>query len=165
MLLENQYPITTPVKDSTAATNKLNKSLQDVVDVIVATPGLLIKLVEDDQIILSDLKTIIIDELDRLLDLGFEPDIESILRYSDYKKKQILMFGATLPKKTEKIAKKLVPNEIVISIGRYEIPKSISHEVHEVLPERRFEALVKILQRKDFFYLISYLIHTFLELI
>ncbi|EID53577.1 DEAD/DEAH box helicase [Saccharomonospora xinjiangensis] len=72
------------------------KSLRDGVDVVIGTPGRLLDLAEQRHLVLSKVATLVLDEADEMLDLGFLPDIERILRMVP-EKRQTMLFSATMP--------------------------------------------------------------------
>lgn len=130
--------------------NKLERQFDGIIDIILATPGRLMEYVKEGKIVTSMLKFIVIDELDRLLDMGFDKDLEEIFTYCPpIDERTTLLFGATLPRRVEKVAKRLQYNSETIEIGRSEIPKSIRHEVYETLNPNRMETLLKVLKRRD----------------
>ncbi|MFN8927929.1 MAG: DEAD/DEAH box helicase, partial [Rhodospirillales bacterium] len=79
------------------------KKLDRGVDVLIATPGRMIDLFERGSILLSDIKVLVIDEADRMLDMGFIPDIERIVSLLP-KIRQTLMFSATMPAEIRRLA-------------------------------------------------------------
>ena len=91
------------------------KALGRGVDVLIATPGLLIDLFERGRILLSDVKVLVIDEADRMLDMGFIPDIERIVGLLP-RKRQTLFFSATMPPEIRKLADGFLaePKEIAV---------------------------------------------------
>ena len=91
------------------------KALGRGVDVLIATPGRLIDLFERGRILLSDVKVLVIDEADRMLDMGFIPDIERIVGLLP-RKRQTLFFSATMPPEIRKLADGFLaePEEIAV---------------------------------------------------
>ena len=85
------------------------KILEKGADVIIATPGRLIDTFERGKLLLSDCKLLVIDEADRMLDMGFIPDIEKIVNMLP-KQRQTLFFSATMPKEIRRLADKFLSN-------------------------------------------------------
>jgi len=93
------------------------KALNEGVDVLIATPGRLMDLFERGKIILNACELVVIDEADRMLDMGFIPDIEFICdKLPD--QRQTLLFSATMPPPIEKLAKKFLDNPKRIEVTR-----------------------------------------------
>jgi superfamily II DNA/RNA helicase len=92
------------------------RTLKRGVDILIATPGRLIDLFERGKLILTNIKVIVIDEADRMLDMGFMPDVDKILSYLP-KLRQTLMFSATVPSEVKRISQsyQLQPCEIKLS--------------------------------------------------
>ncbi len=92
------------------------KALGRGVDVLIATPGRLIDLFERGRILLSDVKVLVIDEADRMLDMGFIPDIERIVGLLP-RNRQTLFFSATMPPEIRKLADNFLsdPKEIAVA--------------------------------------------------
>lgn len=92
------------------------KKLERGVDVLIATPGRLIDLFERGRIMLNDIKIFVIDEADRMLDMGFIPDIEKIAGLLPAMR-QTLFFSATMPPEIRKLADKFLSNPKTVTVS------------------------------------------------
>lgn len=92
------------------------KALDRGVDVLIATPGRLLDHYERGRILMSDVKILVIDEADRMLDMGFIPDVERIVKLLP-RMRQTLMFSATMPREIRGLAEKFLMNPKEISVS------------------------------------------------
>ncbi len=92
------------------------KLLDRGVDVLIATPGRLLDLFDRGGLLLSDVKVLVIDEADRMLDMGFIPDVEKIVGFLP-KIRQTLFFSATMPKEIKRLADAFLMNPKEISVA------------------------------------------------
>lgn len=119
-------------------------SLRKGVQVIVATPGRLIDLIKRGEVKLGDVHTVILDEADEMLNMGFLEDIEEILTHVPHDRK-MLMFSATMPKEIEGIAKKFMHNPVEFVAGnKNEGAKNVKHIYYMVKAHDKYLALKRI---------------------
>ena len=119
---------------------KLNKGVQ----IIVGTPGRTVDLINRKQLKLGNLKWLILDEADEMLNMGFKDELDKILAVTP-KDKQTLLFSATFPKEVESIAKAYLKNPIEISAGeKNKGTDQVSHQYYVVSERNRYAALKRI---------------------
>jgi superfamily II DNA/RNA helicase len=122
------------------------RSLGRGVDALIATPGRLIDLFERGKILLSDVKILVIDEADRMLDMGFIPDVEKIVGLLP-RIRQTLFFSATMPPEIRRLADKFLMNPKEISVSPPASPAAmVEHVVIVVPPDHKREALRKLIE-------------------
>jgi ATP-dependent RNA helicase RhlE len=102
-----------------AAWDQQRKALEEGADIIIATPGRLIAMLASDTIKFEHLQHLVLDEADRMLDMGFFDDIVRIISYLP-KERQTVLFSATMPPKIRMLANKILraPQEINIAIAK-----------------------------------------------
>ena len=117
-------------------------------DVIVATPGRLLDHLRHQYARLDRLEYLVLDEVDRMLDMGFRPDIKRVLSHVP-KKRQTLFFSATLPTEIMQFTKELLHNPAQINVERISAPPvGITHAVYPVIQDAKAALLVALLERK-----------------
>lgn len=125
------------------------KILEKGVDVLIATPGRLLDLFERGQILLSDIKILVIDEADRMLDMGFIPDIERIISLIPMTR-QTLLFSATMPDEIKRLSEKFLSNPKTVSVAPPASPaKTVDHRLMEVQPRDKKNVLRQLIERED----------------
>ncbi|MFT5724855.1 MAG: ATP-dependent RNA helicase RhlE [Bacteroidia bacterium] len=109
------------------------------VDIVVATPGRLFDLRSQGYLVLDDLKILVLDEADHMLDMGFIKDIQDLLHFIP-KKRQTLFFSATINQKIKKLAYSIVQNPIRIQISpKNPVSKNVTHSIISVeMDDKRF---------------------------
>ncbi len=125
------------------------KILEKGVDVLIATPGRLLDLFERGQILLSDIKILVIDEADRMLDMGFIPDIERIISLIPMTR-QTLLFSATMPDEIKGLSEKFLSNPKMVSVAPPASPaKTVDHRMMQVAPRAKKTALKMLIDREE----------------
>ncbi|MCC6770723.1 MAG: DEAD/DEAH box helicase [Gemmatimonadaceae bacterium] len=125
------------------------KALERGVDVIVATPGRFIDHMEKRNASLDSLEILVLDEADRMLDMGFAPQINRIVSgISPYR--QTLLFSATMPPEVEALARKYLRRPVVVQVGRRSAAAStVRHAVYPVPRVRKNDLLVELLRKPE----------------
>jgi ATP-dependent RNA helicase RhlE len=124
------------------------KAFRRGVDLIVATPGRLLDHFQHNYAALSSLEHLVLDEADRMLDMGFLPDIRRVLRHVP-KAKQTLFFSATIPTPIEALAQELLRNPVRIALQRNAAPASgINQSVYPVATREKSALLVELFCRQ-----------------
>ncbi len=120
--------------------------LKQGVDVIVATPGRLLDHIQRGRIKFKTLETLVLDEADRMLDMGFLPDINRILSYLP-SERQTMMFSATMPSEIQALAGKMLLNPEHVQVGlRSSAAVGITHAVYPVSAHLKADLLLAILR-------------------
>lgn len=120
------------------------RSLRNGVQVIVATPGRLIDLIKRGEVKLGDVHTVILDEADEMLNMGFLDDIKEILTHVPEERK-MLMFSATMPKEIAGIAKEFMHNPVEFVAGnKNEGSKNVRHIYYMVKAHDKYLALKRV---------------------
>lgn len=120
------------------------KALKKIPHIVVATPGRLLDLIGRKAVDLSRIHTLILDEADEMLNMGFKEELDAILE-SVPQQKRVLLFSATLPLEVEKIAKTYMQDAQVVTVGeRNSGSDNVKHYFYMVHEKDRYAALKRI---------------------
>lgn len=117
-------------------------------DVVIATPGRLLDHMNRGSIRLKDIKTLVLDEADRMLDMGFIDDVEKIIKACP-KERQTLLFSATMAGEIKKLANKYMDNPEYIRAEPQVDPDKLSQVYYNVQRRQKLPLLVHLLQEED----------------
>lgn len=120
-------------------------ALRAGVDIVVATPGRLIDHLEKQNVVFDDLEVLVLDEADRMLDMGFAPQINKIVAQI-HPYRQTLLFSATMPPEVEALARKYLRKPTVVQVGRRsQAANTVRHFVYPVPGHRKTALLTHLL--------------------
>jgi ATP-dependent RNA helicase DeaD len=128
---------------------KQTEQLARGVEIVVGTPGRVLDLMDRRTLLLGSVRFVVLDEADRMLDIGFRPDIEKILRRCP-QSRQTLLLSATIPPPVMRLARNYMRDPQMLNFS----PKDLSVETIEqfyftVDPEKKFDLLVKLVEREN----------------
>ncbi|MHB8084784.1 MAG: DEAD/DEAH box helicase [Dehalococcoidia bacterium] len=124
------------------------RRLRSGVEIAVACPGRLLDHIWKGTIDLSHLDILVIDEADRMFDMGFLPDIKSILKCV-MERRQTLLFSATMPADIRRLVKDTLRNPVTVQIGQSAPADTVSHAVYPVKQHLKTSLLVEFLRRNE----------------
>jgi len=125
------------------------EALRAGVDVIVATPGRLLDHLEKGNADVELLEALVLDEADRMLDMGFAPQINRIVEQIPVYR-QTLLFSATMPPEVEALARKYLRRPVVVQVGRRNTnTATVKHAVYPVPRDRKSALLVELLRQPE----------------
>lgn len=132
---------------ATFATEK--KALSTGVDMVICTPGRMIAHLNMGYVKMQGVKYLVLDEADRMLDMGFHDDIMKIISFLP-KQRQNLLFSATMPSKMRELARKILHHPLEINIAISKPPEQIVQEAFIIYEPQKIPLIKQILQERDF---------------
>lgn len=127
-------------------TEELNKGA----DIVVATPGRLVDHFYRGTMHFGEIKALVLDEVDRMLDMGFLPIVRKIVNLCPWEGRQTLFFSATMPPVIAGFAKWCLTDPAEVTIARREVAATINHAIYPVALDQRDELLLALLKGTDF---------------
>lgn len=116
-------------------------------DIIVATPGKLLSHIKMGYVNFKHLKHLVLDEADRMLDMGFIDDIKTIISYLP-KKRQTLMFSATMPQSIRQLAQKILHNPVEISLSMSKPAEGVNQKVYLISEFQKVDLIIQLLKER-----------------
>jgi ATP-dependent RNA helicase RhlE len=127
-----------------------DQALRQGADIIVATPGRLLDHLHRGALRLNHIETLVLDEADRMLDMGFLPDVRRIIERCP-RQRQTLLFSATIPPEIEQLAKWALRRPEAVEIGQRRSPaETVTHALYPVASDQKQAILDELLKRTDF---------------
>jgi ATP-dependent RNA helicase RhlE len=122
------------------------QGLRAGVEIAVACPGRLLDLMDQRLVNLKDVEVLVLDEADRMFDMGFLPSVRRILA-SLPKQRQTLLFSATMPAEIRTLANELLHNPVTVELGESRPVETVSHALYPVEQPQKAELLLEILRK------------------
>lgn len=142
--------LTTTIVYGGVGYGKQREDLSRGVDICAATPGRLLDLLEDGTTHLNDIEILVLDEVDRMLDMGFLPDVKRIVQKCP-QSRQTLFFTATLPPEIASLADWALRDPAEVKIGMQRKPaETVSHAFYPVVGSQKFDLFKELMRRTDF---------------
>ena len=124
--------------------------LRQGVDILVATPGRLLDQIKRGMVKLNQIEILVLDEADRMLDMGFMPDVRRIIERCP-RARQTMLFSATIPPEIEQLCKFALRHPETVEIGlRRSAAETVTHALYPVASDQKEVLLEELLKRTDF---------------
>jgi ATP-dependent RNA helicase RhlE len=125
------------------------KQLEDGADIVVATPGRLVDHFYRATMRFGELKILVLDEVDRMLDMGFLPQVRKIVNLCPWDERQTLLFSATMPAAIQTFAQWCLKDPISVEIAKRAVASTVTHAFYPVAMDQRDELLVGLLDATE----------------
>jgi ATP-dependent RNA helicase RhlE len=127
-----------------------DEALRRGVDIIVATPGRLLDQMQRGMVRLNQIQILVLDEADRMLDMGFMPDVRRIVERCP-RARQTMLFSATIPPEIEQLCEWALRDPETVQIGQRRSPAdTVTHALYPVASDQKEELLEELLRRTDY---------------
>ncbi|MGB3210372.1 MAG: DEAD/DEAH box helicase [Desulforhopalus sp.] len=124
------------------------RTIRSGVEIIVACPGRLLDLLNDNAFNLKAVEVLVLDEADHMFDKGFLPDIKRIIKQLP-RKRQSLVFSATMPKEIRHLAEEILYNPVTVQINHTLPAPTISHVLYQVAKSKKTSLLKNIIEERE----------------
>ncbi|MCL4168178.1 UNVERIFIED_CONTAM: hypothetical protein GTU68_050079, partial [Idotea baltica] len=125
--------------------------LKKGVDVLISTPGRLLEHIEVCNVDLSEVEFVVLDEADRMLDMGFITDVQKLMNFTA-KTRQTLLFSATTSHAVSELAKKILKNHTVVSVAKQNVTAdTIEHVMYPVEERKKVDLFIDLLEEFNWF--------------
>jgi ATP-dependent RNA helicase RhlE len=124
------------------------KGLRAGIEIVVACPGRLLDLMGQRAVDLSAIEILVLDEADRMFDMGFLPDIRRILAKLPAKR-QTLLFSATMPREVRSLVDEFLQRPVTVELGTSRPVATVNHAIYPVQPTQKAAALLALLRRPE----------------
>ncbi|MBL4711571.1 MAG: DEAD/DEAH box helicase, partial [Gammaproteobacteria bacterium] len=132
------------------------KKLKAGIDIVIATPGRLLEHLEQGNVKLSGVEFLVLDEADRMLDMGFISDVNAFIEKTP-KKRQTFLFSATISQAVKELAHKLLHNHQLVSVAKQNaIAETVEHIVYPVGEHQKAELFIELLNQHNWFKVIVF---------
>jgi ATP-dependent RNA helicase RhlE len=128
--------------------NPQKQKLRSGTEIVVACPGRLLDHMNQRTIDLSKLEVLVLDEADRMLDMGFLPDIKKVIKQIP-KTRQTMLFSATMPDSIRKLANEILQSPVTVQVNHSAPANTVAHELYPVDQKLKPGLLLKLLSNTD----------------
>lgn len=143
-------PLRTVVLFGGTGYGRQDQALRQGADIVVATPGRLLDQIQRGMLRLNQIQTLVLDEADRMLDMGFLPDVRRIIERCP-RARQTMLFSATLPPEIEQLCRWALRNPETVEIGQRRSPaETVTHALYPVDIGQKQDLLQELLRRTDY---------------
>jgi len=127
------------------------KKLKAGIDIVIATPGRLLEHMKKGNVKLSGVEFVVLDEADRMLDMGFISDVNALLDKTPAKR-QTLLFSATISQPVKVLAEKILNNHLLVSVAKQNaIAETLEHIVYPVGEHQKAELFIELIEKHNWF--------------
>jgi ATP-dependent RNA helicase RhlE len=126
------------------------EQLEAGADIVVATPGRLVDHFYRTTMRFGEIKILILDEVDRMLDMGFLPQVRKIVNLCPWEGRQTLFFSATMPPAIQTFAQWCLTDPTEVEIARRSVPSTVTHAFYPVAMDQRDDLLLALLKETDY---------------